>query len=113
MMGYIYQYAQEVVSWLWPEHDEIQEAMHVIEELAQFRWSSNSMPAGPVLIQEARKLVPTVVDDQSLTRAQILLFGVYWTRAWVFQELTLSRSPRLFCGNRSVSFESVLNALDV
>lgn len=99
LMGLIYSYAKSVFVWLGPQADGSEEYFdfcnHILPELRYLRSSAFGNVLGNVESDVTRRISAAIAALQRRT---------YWTRTWIIQELVLTNSILIFCGDRSTSW---------
>ncbi|KLU81109.1 hypothetical protein MAPG_00204 [Magnaporthiopsis poae ATCC 64411] len=103
LMRRIYHNAPSVTIWLGDQADDSKLAMGVVEDI-------QNMPArGP---GAAEVQYPVVPDEDKIRKWKALaaLFQrPWWERAWIRQEVALSKMPQVHCGDVTVPFASLDN----
>lgn len=116
MMGLVYHNAKEVVAWLGEEEDDTRLAMELVQSWATFQDIPNpfeeigGQPFGAAMLEPVRKIVPLALDSRANLALHALADRPYWTRAWVYQELSLAKYVVIQSGRTSNTLESFLKA---
>jgi hypothetical protein len=110
LMQDIFSGAKETWVWLGPEADESSKAVDLINDLSHVY--RNSCPAGDTSPETADKTqwgsIKSRGLEDKLDALNHLLARDYWYRVWIVQEIALSKSLILFCGERKFFWESLL-----
>ena len=116
MMGLVYNKAEEVIAWLGEEEDDSQIAMELIESWATFMAIPNpfealgNQPFGAAMLEPIKEYVPMALDSRVNLALQALGNRLYWTRAWVYQELVFGKNASLKAGRASTTLDSFIKA---
>ncbi|KAI0128832.1 heterokaryon incompatibility protein-domain-containing protein [Xylariales sp. AK1849] len=97
MMGDIYRNAEKVFIWLGEEDNDSNLAMELLSSVSQNK------------LQEL--FDDTQTKSQAWEAVRKLFERLYWRRVWVLQEVLLSRSAYVLCGDAICSWESVMMLL--
>lgn len=112
MMCNIFSEAQETWVWLGTERDESSHAVDLIEHLSA-RVGSNS---GSYHLERSERVRGEPkswhVEDvgMRLVALEALFIRDYWYRAWVVQEIALSKTLTVFCGSKSFPWDHLVDA---
>ena len=115
MMGSIYSHATRVIVWLGTGGDYMKAAMAHVQELSALTISLGGAQA--IFLPENRATVSdrfhgTMKGDNNERKAMFEFFKApWWTRMWVLQEVALAKSVTFVCGDESIGFEHVYNAV--
>lgn len=115
-MGSVYEGAKEVIAWLGEEDDDTKIAMELVESWATFMDMSNKFeglegqPFGATTVERVQKLVPMAFDSRANSALLVLAKKPYWTRAWVYQELSLAKHVVIQSGRVSKTLDCFLKA---
>jgi hypothetical protein len=103
-MGRIYGAAEEVIVWLGRDETDLEEIMWATEFLlADIRWRPTEFltPRG-----SGNKDV-AVLQPKVLGAMRFLAVRRWFSRAWIVQEVALSRAVRVICGRSEISWEAL------
>ncbi|TVY65743.1 Heterokaryon incompatibility protein 6 OR allele [Lachnellula suecica] len=105
LMRDVYSEAAETWVWLGEEMKESNRAITLIKRLsAEF----GSPKPGP---EQKRQALPESWDmKDELIALDEMLAREYWYRAWVVQEIAVSKNITLFCGDASFDWDELFNA---
>jgi hypothetical protein len=108
-MANIYSQAEQVIVWLGEGDQESELAFQLIDSIRQSigtyaqKQSAQKAPMENTLGGDAPPLrTPSHAPEWIAYRS--LLCRPWFTRVWIFQEITLSRKAAIICGDKSVSF---------
>ncbi|KAF1996693.1 hypothetical protein P154DRAFT_565885 [Amniculicola lignicola CBS 123094] len=108
----IYIRASKTLLWVGPEADSSSEGMEYAAKLAQRMQDEIAVQNGELSKEEAKKKpkVEIRVDHPHLTALLTLLNRPYFSRAWIVQEVVVSRYPHIVCGDNSVPWYLFITA---
>ena len=115
-MGLVYEGATEVIGWLGEEDDDTKIAMELVESWATIIDMSNifegleGQPLGAATLERLQRLVPMAFDSRANSALLVLAKKPYWTRAWVYQELSLAKIVVIQSGRVSKTLDRFLKA---
>ncbi|KAI2626064.1 HET-domain-containing protein [Hypomontagnella submonticulosa] len=114
----IYPKAEQVVIWLGEEREEsdkgIAVALDIVETCRRYISEGGSLETISFNDKLAEKLFRKFRDSSEFGR--LLAFAkiierLWFTRVWVVQELALATQATLFCGNSSISWPDLMDAI--
>jgi hypothetical protein len=105
MMDYIYSCAEQVLVWLGEEREEDSSAFEAIEKTVVFMnalWHDGNMNESVKKIINNPALPPNAWRHISAP-----FLRSYFKRLWVIQEAVNSSSAQVFCGNKTIPWDSM------
>ncbi|KAM0803710.1 heterokaryon incompatibility protein-domain-containing protein [Usnea florida] len=112
-MGTVYEGATEVIGWLGEEDDDTKLAMELVESWVTMTDMPNvfeGLPFGAATVERLQRLVPMAFDSRANSALLVLAKKRYWTRAWVYQELSLAKTVVIQSGRLSKTLDRFLKA---
>ncbi|KAH6669318.1 heterokaryon incompatibility protein-domain-containing protein [Halenospora varia] len=108
LMGAIYSRACHVLMWLGEEADDSSLGMDLLASIGDllFRAKQGNFPHN----EESKEMLKLFYDpsfDRKWKAVHHIFHRPYWTRVWIIQEILLSTVAVLFCGTKSLSWQSV------
>lgn len=116
MMGFVYNNAKEVIAWLGEEEDDTQIAMELVQRWAKFKEIPDPFKElegqafGAAMLGPVQEIVPMALDSRADLALDALADRPYWTRAWLYQELSLAKNVVIQSGRMSNTLECFLKA---
>ncbi|KAI8935263.1 hypothetical protein NX059_007852 [Plenodomus lindquistii] len=109
MMREVYHKANEVFAWLGLGDVKTDQAMEFIKSFEHLRGTLAGLH--PLMhVDDAVNDLVKEMDNQQLRRGLTSIFErAYWSRLWILQELAASKSTTFACGDKTVSFDKVMN----
>jgi hypothetical protein len=105
MMDYIYSRAEQVLVWLGEEREEDKLAFEAIEKTVLFMnalWHDGNMH------ESIRKIINNPdLPPNAWQHVGALFLRPYFKRLWVIQEVVHSSSAQVFCGNKTIPWDSM------
>ena len=102
IMPQIYESAKNVMVWLGEEFDGVEESFAWLRDLIQ---SATVATSGTDLMQNYTNL-NALLSTEIASTLERLLGLPYWRRAWIIQEVTVSKDPYVICGSHWATFSS-------
>ncbi|KAH7370669.1 heterokaryon incompatibility protein-domain-containing protein [Rhexocercosporidium sp. MPI-PUGE-AT-0058] len=117
IMSDIYRQADSVFAWLGPPSEDSDLAIQELSAMSDTFWEGGAADAreleGPMSRIWAKHVAGRKVESLTPTMKAIstIFQRPYWNRAWVQQEIALSRDFTLFCGWPSIRFDQLVTGL--
>ncbi|KAI0881513.1 HET-domain-containing protein [Annulohypoxylon maeteangense] len=114
----IYSKAMEVLIWLGEEGEDSDAGITVASDIAQAcrQYISGGGSLETISFNESpvQRLFGRFRDKSEFTRLEAfakIIKRLWFTRVWVVQELALATKATVFCGNSSISWTDLMNAI--
>ncbi|KAL9485434.1 hypothetical protein ACSS6W_004223 [Trichoderma asperelloides] len=105
MMDYIYSRAEQVLVWLGEEREDDSLAFEAIEKTVVFMnalWHDGNMN------ESIKKIINNpALPPNAWQHIGALFLRSYFKRLWVIQEVVNSSSAQVFCGNKTIPWDSM------
>lgn len=104
------------IAWLGEEDDDTHIAMELVETWATFEHIPDpfgelgDQPFGAAMLEPIKRVVPWALNSRANLALQALAKRPYWTRAWIYQELSWAKNVVVQCGRKSKPLERFLKA---
>ena len=113
-MGLVYSGAEEVIAWLGEGNNDTKIAIELLESWAKLINMPNAfeamrgVPSGPAITEQLDKVLNTAPDSRANLALLAFAENLYWTRAWICQELSLGKNVMFQCGRLSKTLDFLL-----
>lgn len=113
LMGQIYKQATSVLVWLGNPTEDSSSAFNLMDQLHRLAKETAVEDLDRPIPKES-DLLETLpkVNDPAWKALDSLLWRPWFSRAWIIQEIAMSRSARVFCGDDNISWHDFLVVID-
>lgn len=112
MMGRIYRLAEEVIIWLGKDKTHIEDIKWAISDLLPMVKQQPEKYIKPGLLWDNNRMAKddaTAMEVRVVGAMRFMSRRRWFSRAWIVQEVALSRSVRVLCGYSVLSWEGLTN----